>query len=188
MAGANHVRIDAGALGAFGGRISSQPLASSEGDPAHHRRSSDEETLAFVLTLDAINFGSGWFPFLAKRPGMSGYFTVATSLAEHFDVEGAWNAQALRGLGATRLQVYSLGLVPHALPDMAAYTFYRFECALRSSTILGFFGIPTLGYYIKLSFDNLYYGEVWTYLYALFALVALGDWWSGLLRRRAVAA
>ena len=33
-----------------------------------------------MLVLDSINFGSGWFPTLRKRPGMSGYFTVASSL------------------------------------------------------------------------------------------------------------
>ena len=114
--------------------------------------------------------------------------TLAKVFSEMIDEAPRQSAAALRGLGATPLQVYALGLVPHAWPDMAGYAFYRFECALRSAAILGFFGIETLGYYIKLSFDNLYYREVWTYLYALFALVAVMDWWSGLLRRRGAAA
>ena len=79
------------------------------------------------------------------------------------------------------------GLLPRALPDLAAYAFYRFECALRSSAVLGFFGFPTLGYYLSASFENLHYGEVWTYLYALFLLVAAADLWSGVLRRRLVS-
>ena len=93
-------------------------------------------------------------------------------------------AAALRATGASPAQVFAFGLLPRALPDMAAYAFYRFECALRSSAILGFFGLPTLGYYISASFDNLYYREVWTYLYALIALVVLVETWSGRLRRR----
>ena len=95
-------------------------------------------------------------------------------------------AEALDGLGASRWQAFLFGLLPRALPDMGAYAFYRFECALRSSAILGFFGFPTLGYYLAASFENLHYGEVWTYLYVLFALIALVDWWSGQLRRRLV--
>jgi phosphonate transport system permease protein len=67
---------------------------------------------------------------------------------------------------------------------MTAYTFYRFECALRSSAVLGFFGYPTLGYYVAASAENLYYGEVWTYLYALFALIVVVEWWSGSIRRK----
>ena len=96
-------------------------------------------------------------------------------------------ALALRGAGATNLQVFALGLLPRALPDMCAYAFYRLECAVRSAAILGFFGFPTLGYSISASFENLHYGEVWTYLYALCALVLGVEAWSGALRRRFVA-
>jgi hypothetical protein len=49
-----------------------------------------------VLQLDAINFGSGWFPTLRKRPGLSGYRTVAAAFAEH----GPWSNQDLRALDA----------------------------------------------------------------------------------------
>ena len=93
------------------------------------------------------------------------------------------SAEAIRAAGASPLQVYFIGLVPRALEDMLAYTLYRFECALRSSAVLGFFGYPTLGYYIAASFENLHYGEVWTYLYTLFLLIVVVDWWSGRLRR-----
>ena len=95
-------------------------------------------------------------------------------------------ANALRDAGASPLQVFFFGLLPPAFPDMTAYALYRFECALRSSAILGFFGFPTLGYYVAASFENLHYGEVWTYLYVLFGLVVVTDWWSGALRRRFV--
>ena len=67
--------------------------------------------------------------------------------------------------------MFVFGLLPRALPDMCAYAFYRFECAVRSSAVLGFFGFPTLGYSIAQSFENLHYGEVWTYLYMLMVLV-----------------
>jgi hypothetical protein len=56
-----------------------------------------------VLTLDAINFGSGWFPHLSKRQGRSGYFTVALGLSDRFDAEGAWAAGDLREMGAQEL-------------------------------------------------------------------------------------
>lgn len=94
---------------------------------------------------------------------------------------------ALDGLGATRVQALLFGILPRALSDVGAYAFYRFECALRSSAVLGFLGFPTLGYYVVASFENLHYGEVWTYLYTLFILIAAIDWWSGRLRRGVVA-
>lgn len=112
--------------------------------------------------------------------------TLAKVFSELIDEAPREAAAALRAAGATPLQVFLFGVLPQALPDMAAYGFYRFECALRSSAILGFFGYPTLGYYIAASFENLHYGEVWTYLYTLVALVVLVDLWSGVLRRRSV--
>lgn len=113
--------------------------------------------------------------------------TLAKVFSEMIDEVPRDVGEALRASGASPLQVFCFGLLPRAIPDMAAYAFYRFECALRASAVLGFFGFPTLGLYIRLSFDNLFYREVWTYLYTLFLLVALVDWWSGALRRRFVA-
>ncbi|MEM7349241.1 MAG: ABC transporter permease subunit [Acidobacteriota bacterium] len=114
--------------------------------------------------------------------------TLAKVFSEMLDEAPRDAARALRAAGASPAQVFLFGLLPRALPDMTAYAFYRFECALRSSAVLGFFGYPTLGFYIAASFENLYYGEVWTYLYTLIGLVALADWWSGALRRRLVVA
>lgn len=58
---------------------------------------------AFFLTLDAINFGSGWFPTLRKRDGRSGYVTVALGLRDHFRARGAWSPEELRALGAAEI-------------------------------------------------------------------------------------
>jgi phosphonate transport system permease protein len=94
---------------------------------------------------------------------------------------------ALRDGGASPLHAYVFGLVPRALPDMTSFAFYRFECALRSAAVLGFFGIPTLGLYVQQSFTNAHYHEVWSYLYAMFALVLAVDAWSGAVRRGMVS-
>ena len=67
-------------------------------DPATHYVGEPEATLAYVITLDAINFGSGYFPRLRKRPGMSGYFTVASSLKDCFDIRGVLSADDLQKL------------------------------------------------------------------------------------------
>jgi phosphonate transport system permease protein len=110
--------------------------------------------------------------------------TLAKVIAEMIDEADRDAAAALRDLGGTSGQVYFVGLVPRALPDIGAYAFYRLECGLRSSAVLGFFGFPTLGYYIAASFENLHFNEVWTYLYTLGLLVALFDGWSGAVRGR----
>ncbi|MGI8714990.1 MAG: queuosine salvage family protein [Solirubrobacteraceae bacterium] len=62
-----------------------------------------EGRAAFWLTLDAINFGSGWFPTLRKRGGLSGYGTIAAAWGERFAAHGAWPAAALAGIDARTL-------------------------------------------------------------------------------------
>lgn len=92
--------------------------------------------------------------------------------------------RALRAAGASEWQVLLYGRLPQALPDMLSYTFYRFECAIRSAAILSFVGLGGLGYQIQLALDDLRYSEVWTLLFMLVALVVLVDLWSSELRRR----
>ena len=91
--------------------------------------------------------------------------------------------RALRSSGASELEVLLYGRLPMALPDMLSYTFYRFECGIRSAAILSFVGIAGLGYQIQLSLDDLLYDQVWTLLLFLIALVALVDMWSNVVRR-----
>jgi len=97
---ARFVRIDAERLRVLAAELGSSPAPASHLDPAHQDLGSREATLAYVLTLDAINFGSGWFPSLRKRPGLSGYFTIATGLRERFEAKGPWSAEELCGLTA----------------------------------------------------------------------------------------
>lgn len=113
--------------------------------------------------------------------------TLAKVFSESLDEAPRDAARALAATGASPAQVTLFGLLPRALPDMSAYALYRFECAVRSSAILGFFGVPTLGYYIRLEWGMADYREVWTFLYALIALAVLLDLWSGALRKRFVA-
>ncbi|MGD0198175.1 MAG: queuosine salvage family protein [Solirubrobacteraceae bacterium] len=68
-------------------------------DPTLHFIDGSAEDIArFFLTLDSINFGSGWFPTLRKDPGRSGYATIAGRLKDWFYSEGPWSNQALMGL------------------------------------------------------------------------------------------
>ena len=94
-ANARHVEIDLDALD----RI--EPGPPPVLDPERHYLEGTREDVArYMLTLDAINFGSGWFPTLRKRPGCSGYYTVSWALADRFRADGPWSNDELRGLSA----------------------------------------------------------------------------------------
>ena len=88
----------------------------------------------------------------------------------------------MRAAGASSLQTLLYGQLPMCLPDLVSYTFYRFECAIRSAAILSFVGIRGIGYEIQISLGDLLFGQVWTLLFLLLAIVALVDSWSGRVR------
>jgi Potential Queuosine, Q, salvage protein family len=69
----------------------------------HYLEGTPEDVADYMLALDTINFGSGWFPTLRKRPGCSGYFTVAASLADRWRSVGPWSPDELRALTGTEV-------------------------------------------------------------------------------------
>lgn len=142
------------------------------------------ELLWCVLFLAALGLSPGTGVVAIALPFAG---TLARLFADMLDEVPAEAALGIRATGASALEVLCVGVLPRALPDMAAYAFYRLECAVRSSAVLGFFGFETLGYGLKLAFENQHYREVWTYLYALVALVLMLEAWSAALRRRFVA-
>ncbi len=86
----------------------------------HYLEGAPVDVAAYLLTLDSVNFGSGWFPTLRKRPGCSGYFTVAWGLADRFRASGPWSAAELRALDP-RAVAASLGQDP-SHPLMRLYS------------------------------------------------------------------
>jgi hypothetical protein len=86
---ARHVRIAEDAIEPYAATLPSEspPAPDLEGAGLEHRA-------AFSLTLNAINFGSGWFPTLRKAPGMSGFRTVEAGLRAH----GPWSADELSAM------------------------------------------------------------------------------------------
>jgi hypothetical protein len=97
---ARYVRIEHERTAAYVGTL---PIDLPDGvaDPdVHLIEGSREERAAFWLTLDAINFGSGWFPTLRKRAGRSGYFTIAGAVRDRFAAHGPWPARTLAEIDA----------------------------------------------------------------------------------------
>ena len=70
-----------------------------------------------------------------------------------------------------------------AFPELLSYSFYRLKCAIRAAAIMSFIGIRCLGFEIQLSLQDLMFGQVWTLMLFLVALVVLVDLWCSKIRR-----
>ena len=90
---------------------------------------------------------------------------------------------ALLESGSGRLAAFLYGMFPIALSELASYSVYRWECAVRASVIMGFVGAGGLGMQMELSMRMLNGGEVSTMLIIFLLLVMLADGVSAGLRR-----
>jgi hypothetical protein len=87
-----------------------------------------ERDAAFWLTLDAVNFGSGWFPSLRKRQNATGYRTIEAGIRRRFDETGRWTPAQLTGLTREELGGWLkqdpehelVGLMTQSLRDLGA--------------------------------------------------------------------
>ena len=77
----------------------------------------------------------------------------------------------------SKLSGWLYGPLAQCWPQILRYTRYRFECALRSATVLGFIGLPTLGYYLETAFSQGDYQQAGGLLLLSFALIASIKWW-----------
>jgi hypothetical protein len=101
-AAARWVSINTDALGAYDVEgVAPEPLPL---DPErHYLEGTPAQVAAYLLILDTINFGSGWFPLLRKRPFSSGYYTVAWALADHVRAAGVPTNAQLRAMSTDEI-------------------------------------------------------------------------------------
>ena len=85
--------------------------------------------------------------------------------------------------GVGRLQAFFYGLLPQNAAELTSYTVYRWECAIRSSAVLGFVGAGGIGQQLDTSMKMFAAGEVCTLLLVFVILVWFADQASAWLRR-----
>jgi hypothetical protein len=141
---ATRLRIDAARLADYARDFPVREIGAATLDPATHHLGQGKDTLLFVIALDAINFGSGYFPQVRKRPKdshsfHSGYFTMAAGLNDWFQAEGAPSAARLARLTqADCARIFGqdlgnpasaelMGLFAKALNDLGALLLARFD-------------------------------------------------------------
>jgi phosphonate transport system permease protein len=92
-------------------------------------------------------------------------------------------SETLMRNGSGRLQAFFYGLLPTSAAELTSYSVYRWECAIRSSVVLGFVGAGGLGQQLDNSMKMFKGGEVASMLLVFIALVALADRASAWLRK-----
>ncbi|MDH3239680.1 MAG: ABC transporter permease [Alphaproteobacteria bacterium] len=86
---------------------------------------------------------------------------------------------ALRSLpkGTGIISAFFFARLPDVWVHLKTYTSYRFECGLRSATVLGFVGLPTLGFHLETAFSEGNYSEAAALLIIFYVLIATLRYW-----------
>ena len=80
-----------------------------------------------------------------------------------------------RGTGI--ISAFFFARLPEVWVHIKNYTSYRFECGLRSAAVLGFIGLPTLGFYLETAFSEGNYSEAAALLIIFYILIATLRFW-----------
>jgi len=80
-------------------------------------------------------------------------------------------------VGSGRVSVFLYARLPDAWAHFKTYSMYRLECGLRSSAVLGFVGLPTLGFYLETAFRQGHYSEVSALLILFYLVIATMRMW-----------
>lgn len=92
--------------------------------------------------------------------------------------------EALRAIGANRIQVAVHAVLPAVLPTLTGLTLYRMDTNVRSSLVLGFVGGGGLGFGIDTSLSLFEYKRLLMYLIVMGVLIAGVEAVAVALRRR----
>jgi phosphonate transport system permease protein len=104
--------------------------------------------------------------------------TLAKIYGELFEETDPDPGQNLLSTSTQRnLSAFCYTTLALAWKPLVAYTRYRFECTIRSTVVLGFIGLPTLGFYMETALREGHYSEGAGLLYVLLLLIASLRFW-----------
>ncbi len=138
---------------------------------------------AFVRAIHEIFWAFIFLPLVGLNP-ICGVLAIAIPYAGVFakvyaEILQEADQRPLAGLptAAGSITRFFYGVLPVVFADIKNYTSYRFECALRSSAILGFIGLPTLGFHLETAFREGLYSEAAVLLYSFYLLIGALKYW-----------
>jgi phosphonate transport system permease protein len=134
-----------------------------------------------LLFVTAVGLGPfpGGLALAVHSVGMLGRLFAET--IENMDMAPI---DALSLTGASRLQVFTHGVIPSVLPALAGIGLYRLDENIRSSLVLGFVGAGGIGFQLLTAMNLFQYQQVSLLLIVVFVIVLVAERLSAICRER----
>lgn len=139
------------------------------------------ELISALFLVIAFGFGpvAG---FLAL--GLHGAGVLGKFFAEEMEHADPRPQEALTAIGASKLAIWRMAILPQSMPGHIASTLYVLDRNVRMATVIGLVGAGGIGQELKGRYDMYDYSHVGTILLAIFIVVLVLDQISGQLRRQ----
>ncbi len=139
------------------------------------------ELVSALFLVLAYGFGpiAGVLALALHSAGFLGKF-----YAEDIETADDRPQEALRAIGASRLEVMRYAVLPQVMPQFIAYTLYVLDRNVRMATVVGLVGAGGIGQELKGRYDMYNYAHVGTVLIAIFLTVLVLDRVAARLRSR----
>lgn len=139
------------------------------------------ELISALFLVIAFGFGpiAGYLAL-----GLHGAGALGRFFADEAENVGRHPQEALAAIGAGRLAIWRLAVLPQVMPQHIGSTLYVLDRNVRMATVIGLVGAGGIGQELKGRYDMYDYGHVGTILLAIFLVVLVLDQISERLRSR----
>jgi phosphonate transport system permease protein len=112
---------------------------------------------------------------LAVAIPYSGIFAkVFAEMIEEADL----SAERVLPEGTPIVARFAYARLPELAPQFWTYTLYRLECGMRSTLVLGFVGLPTIGFHLDSYFKQGHYAQAAALLLSFYVLIGTRRLWA----------
>jgi phosphonate transport system permease protein len=105
----------------------------------------------------------------------AGFFAkVSAEISEEADR----SAERVLPPGTSAISRFAFARLPIIARSLKTYTLYRLECGMRSTLVLGFIGLPTIGFHLESYFKQSHYAEATALLLCFYVLIGTRRIWA----------
>ena len=126
----------------------------------------------FLLQITGLSPATGILAIALPYTG-----TFAKVFAELFE-EADRSADTVLPHRTSAVSRFAFARFPVVAEQIKTYTLYRLECGMRSTLVLGFVGLPTIGFHLESYFKQAHYAEATALLACFYVLIGTRRLWA----------
>jgi phosphonate transport system permease protein len=127
-----------------------------------------------LLLIQVFGLGPATGVLAIAIPYTGIFAKVFAEIIEEADL----SAERVLPTGTSAVSAFAFARLPEVAERFKTYTLYRLECGLRSTLVLGFVGLPTVGFHLEGYFKQGKYAEAAALLGVFYMLIGTRRLWA----------